>query len=93
MKDSLVTLVQAKVTTVIVCAAIILAMLGVTWWHMETTRQQILENNALTSAKSYANTFESLRTFYTKEVVARVPKDSWLKFRTMLTERHVFIER
>lgn len=70
------TLVQAKITTVIVCAAIILAMLGVTLWHMETTRQQILENNALTSARSYANTFQSLRTFYTKEVVARVPRDS-----------------
>ena len=69
------TLVQAKVTTVVVCAAVILAMLGVAWWHMETTRQQILENNALTSAKSYANTFESLRTFYTREVVARVPKN------------------
>jgi hypothetical protein len=51
-------------------------MLGVSWWHMETTRQQILENNALVAAKSYANTFESLRAFYTKEVVSRVPRDS-----------------
>ena len=70
------TLVQAKVTTVIVCATVILAMLGITWWHMEKMRQHILENNALTSARSYANTFESLRTYYTEEVVARVPKDS-----------------
>ncbi len=70
------TLTQAKVTTVVVCAAVILAMLGMAWWHMETMRQQILENNALTSARSYANTFESLRTFYTREVVARVPRDS-----------------
>ena len=70
------TLVQAKVATVIVCAAVILAMLGVAWWHMEATRQKILENNALTSAKSYAITFESLRTFYTREVVARVPQNS-----------------
>jgi hypothetical protein len=71
-----VTLVQAKVTTVLVCAAVILAMLGVAWWHMETTRQQILENNALISARSYSDTFESLRAFYTKEVVSRVPRDS-----------------
>lgn len=67
---------QVKVTTFIVCTAVILAMLSVAWWHMETTRQQIFENNALTSARSYAKTFESLRTFYTKEVVARVPADS-----------------
>jgi hypothetical protein len=71
-----VTLAQAKVTTVAVCAAVILAMLGAAWLHMETTRQQILENNAFTSARSYSNTFESLRAFYTKEVVARVPRDS-----------------
>ena len=70
------TLVQAKVTTFIVCVAVILTMLGVAWWHIETTRQNIFENNALTSAKSYAITFESLRTFYTNVVVARVPKDS-----------------
>ena len=70
------TLVQAKVTTVIVCATVILAMLGITWWHMEKMREHILENNALTSARSYANTFESLRAYYTEEVVARVPKDS-----------------
>ena len=67
---------QAKVTTLVVCAAVILTMLGVAWWHMETTRQQIFENNALTSARSYANTFVSLRTFYTREVVSRVPQNS-----------------
>ena len=66
---------KAKVTTVVVCAAVILAMLGVAWWHMETTRQQIFENNALISAKSYANTFVSLRTFYTREVVSRLPQN------------------
>ena len=70
------TLVQAKVTTVIISAAVIITMLGIAWWHMEVMRQQILENNALTAARSYANTFESLRAFYTREVVARVPKDS-----------------
>ena len=70
------TLVQVKVTTLLICAAVILAMLGVAWWHMEATRQQLFEDNALTSASSYANTFESLRTYYTKEVVARVPRDS-----------------
>jgi hypothetical protein len=69
-----VTLEQAKITTVVVCAAVIVVMLGVSWWHMETMRQQILENNALISARSYANTFESLRTYYTKEVVSRVPR-------------------
>jgi len=71
-----VTLEQAKVTTVVVIAAVILTMLGVAWWHMETTRQQIFESNALVSAKSYANTFVSLRTYYTKEVVSRVPRNS-----------------
>jgi len=71
-----VNLEQAKVTTLVVCAAVILTMLGVAWWHMETTRQQIFENNALTSARSYANTFVSLRTFYTREVVSRVPQNS-----------------
>lgn len=70
------TLIQAKVTTVIITAAVIIAMLGISWWHMEAMRQQILENNALTAARSYANTFESLRAFYTREVVARVPGDS-----------------
>ncbi len=69
-------LAQAKVTTVVICAAVIVAMLAIAWWQMENMRQQILENNALTAARSYATTFESLRAFYTKEVVARVPKDS-----------------
>ena len=67
---------QAKFTTVVVCGAVILTMLGVAWWHMETMRQQIFENNALIAARSYANTFLSLRTFYTREVVSRVPENS-----------------
>ncbi len=70
------TIVQAKVTTVFVCAAVILAMLGVTWWHMETTRQKIFESNALTAARSYADTLVSLRAYYTREVIARLPEDS-----------------
>ncbi len=70
------TLLQAKVTTVVVCAMVILAMLGVSWWHMEDSRQQVLESNALVSARSYANTFISLRAYYTREVVSRVPADS-----------------
>jgi hypothetical protein len=71
-----VTTVQAKITTLIVCAAVILAMLGVTWWHMETTRHKIFENNALTAASSYADTLVTLRAYYTREVISRLPEDS-----------------
>lgn len=70
------TIVQAKVTAVLVCAAVILAMLGVTWWHMETTRLKIFESNALTAARSYADTLVSLRAYYTREVISRLPRDS-----------------
>ena len=70
------TLSHAKLTTVLISATVILAMLGITWWSMDNMRQQILENNALISARSYANTLESIRSFYTSEVVARVPRDS-----------------
>lgn len=70
------TLSHAKLTTVLISATVILAMLGITWWSMESMRQQILENNALISARSYANTLESIRSYYTSEVVARVPRDS-----------------
>jgi hypothetical protein len=67
------TLTQAKFTTVFICSVVILAMLGVAWWHIESSRQQILEDNALVAARSYASTFENLRSFYTSEVVARIP--------------------
>ncbi|MDX1697314.1 MAG: DUF3365 domain-containing protein [Thiohalobacterales bacterium] len=65
----------AKITTVVVSALVILAMLGISWWHIDTSREQILESNALVAARSYADTFVSLRAYYTREVVSRVPGD------------------
>lgn len=61
--------------TVTICAVTVIAMMGTAWWHMEVSRQKILEENALTAAESYAATFESLRSFYTTNVVARVPPE------------------
>lgn len=61
--------------TVAVCTLTVIAMMGAAWWHMEVSRQKILEDNALAAAESYAITFESLRSFYTTDVVSRVPQE------------------
>jgi len=70
------TLSQAKLTTFIISAVVVISMLWVAWWHMETSRRLILNENALSAARGYTDTIASLRAFYTSDVVARVPKDS-----------------
>lgn len=61
--------------TVVICTVTVIAMMGAAWWHMEVSRQKILEDNALAVAESFAITFESLRSLYTTDVVARVPPE------------------
>ena len=57
------------------CALVMLLLFIASWWMVDRAYQRVVWNNAQHAAASYTETLRNLRSFYTAEVVGRVPRE------------------